>query len=202
MEESLVEAQKAAVEFLKNVMTSRDRTFLVNFDNEPQLVTRFTSDRDQIAQALAGMRAQGSTALWDAIVYGLYQFQGVRGRKAYVILTDGEDRSSKFSYEAALDYARKSGVALYFIGLRIPGTSLEVRSKLAKLSKATGGATYFVDSSAGLARIYAEVNEELRSQYLLAYLPQNKTPGNAWRKIEVRMNPSNLVARTISGYYP
>lgn len=202
MEESLVEAQKTAVEFLKDVMTARDRCFLVNFDNEPQLDVRFTTDRDRIAQALAGMRAQGSTALWDAVVYGLFQYQGVRGRKSYVIVTDGEDRCSKFAFEAALDYAKKSGVALYFIGMKIPGTQLEVRSKLSRLSRETGGAAYFIQSAEGLSRIYAEINEELRSQYLLSYLPQNKTPGNAWRKIEVRVSPSNLVARTISGYYP
>jgi len=202
MEESITDAEQAAVGFLKDVMTPRDRCFLVNFDNEPQLVSRFTTDRDRIAQALAGMRAQGSTALWDAIVYGLYQYQGVRGRKAYVILTDGEDRSSKFPFEAALDYAKKSGVALYFIGLRIPGSALEVRHKLGKLARETGGNVYYVAASPNLSRIYAEINEELRSQYLLTYLPQNKTPGNQWRKIEVKMTPSNLVARTISGYYP
>ena len=202
MEDSLVEAQKAAVQFLKDVMTPRDRCFLLNFDNEPQLDVHFTTDRERIGQALAGMRAQGSTALWDAIVYGLFQFQGIRGRKAYILLTDGEDRSSKFSFDAALDYAKKSGVALYFIGLRIPGAELEVRSKLSKLSRETGGAAYFVSNAEGLSRIYAEIDEELRSQYLLSYLPQNKTPGNAWRKIEVKVNPSSLVARTISGYYP
>jgi Ca-activated chloride channel family protein len=202
MEESLVDAQKAAVEFLKDVMTPRDRCFLINFDNEPQLDVHFTTDRDRIGQALAGMRAQGSTALWDAIVYGLFQFQGIRGRKAYVVLTDGEDRSSRFTFEAALEYAMKSGVALYFIGLRIPGAELGVRSKLSKLARETGGTAYFVSSADGLSRIYAEIEEELRSQYLLSYLPQNKTPGNAWRKIEVKMNPSSLVARTISGYYP
>ncbi|MGE5347566.1 MAG: VWA domain-containing protein, partial [Acidithiobacillales bacterium] len=202
MEDSLVDAQKAAVEFLKDVMSPRDRCFLINFDNEPQLDVHFTTDRDRISQALAGMRAQGSTALWDAIVYGLFQFQGIRGRKAYVILTDGEDRSSKFPFEAAVDYAKKSGVALYFIGLKIPGAELGVRSKLSKLSRETGGTAYFVASAEGLSRIYAEINEELRSQYLLSYMPQNKTPGNAWRKIEVRVKPSDLVARTISGYYP
>ena len=202
MEESINDAERAAMEFLKDVMTPKDRTFLVNFDNEPQLVSRFTTDRDKLAQALAGMRAQGSTALWDAIVYGLYQFQGVRGRKAYVILTDGEDRSSKFPFEAALDYAKKSGAALYFIGLKIPGSQLDVRYKLNKLAKETGGAAFYISIAQNLSRIYAEINEELRSQYLLTYLPQNKTPGNQWRKIEVKMNPSNLVARTISGYYP
>jgi VWFA-related protein len=202
MEESIVEAQKAAVEFLKDVMTKKDRSFLVTFDNEPQLVSRFTTDRDKLAQALAGLRAQGSTALWDALVYGLYQYQGTKGRKAYVILTDGEDRCSHFTFEAALDYAKKTGVAVYFIGLRIGSTQLDVRHKLTRVARETGGLVYYVESAKGLARIYAEINEELRSQYLLSYVPQNKSVSNQWRKIEVKMTPSNLTARTISGYYP
>ena len=147
MEESIVEAQKAAVEFLKDVMTKRDRSFLVTFDNEPQLVSRFTTDRDKLAQALAGLRAQGSTALWDALVYGLYQYQGTKGRKAYVILTDGEDRCSHFTFDAALDYAKKTGVAVYFIGLRIGSTQLDVRHKLGKIARETGGTVYYVDNA-------------------------------------------------------
>lgn len=202
MEESMIEAQRAANEFLRDVMTPKDRAFLVSFDNEPQLVSRFTSDRDKLAQALAGLRAQGSTALWDALVYGLYQFQGIKGRKAYVILTDGEDRTSKFTYEAALDYARKSGAAIYIIGLRVGGAKLEVKYKLNKLAKDTGGSVYYVSSAGGLKAVYAEINEELRSQYLVTYVPQNKTPGGVFRKIEVKMTPDNLTARTISGYYP
>ncbi|HEX5855762.1 MAG TPA: VWA domain-containing protein, partial [Thermoanaerobaculia bacterium] len=202
MEESIVEAQKAAVEFLKDVMTKRDRCFLVTFDNEPQLVSRFTTDRDRLGQALAGLRAQGSTALWDALVYGLYQYQGTRGRKAYVILTDGEDRASHFTFEAALDYAKKTGVAVYFIGLRIGSTQLDVRHKLNRVARETGGTVYYVDSAKNLGKIYAEINEELRSQYLLSFVPQNKSVSNHWRKIEVKMTPSNLSARTISGYYP
>ena len=202
MEESIVEAQKAAVEFLKGVMTKRDRCFLVTFDSEPQLVSRFTTDREKLGQALAGLRAQGSTALWDALVYGLYQYQGTKGRKAYVILTDGEDRSSHFTFDAALDYAKKTGVAVYFIGLKIGSTQIDVRHKLGRIARETGGTVYYVDSAKGLARIYAELNEELRSQYLLSYVPQNKAMGTKWRKVEVRMNPSSLTARTVSGYYP
>jgi VWFA-related protein len=202
MEESIVEAQKAAVEFLKDVMTKRDRSFLVTFDNEPQLISRFTTDRDKLGQALAGLRAQGSTALWDALVYGLYQFQGTKGRKAYVILTDGEDRCSHFTFDAALDYAKKTGVAVYFIGLKIGSTQIDVRHKLGRVAKETGGTVTYVDSARGLAKVYAEINEELRSQYLLSYVPQNKAVSSQWRKIEVKMTPSNLTARTISGYYP
>ncbi|MFN7990423.1 MAG: VWA domain-containing protein [Thermoanaerobaculia bacterium] len=201
MEETLPEAQKAATDFLKSVMTPRDRCFLVTFDNEPQLVSRFTTDRDRLAQALAGLRAQGSTALWDAVVYGLYQYQGTKGRKAYVILTDGADRASKFTFEAALDYARKTGVAIYFIGLRIGGTQFDVRTKLNKMARETGGTVYYIDSHKGLSGVYKEIDEELRSQYLLTYMPSVRK-GDKWRKIEVKMTPDNLQARTISGYYP
>jgi VWFA-related protein len=201
MEETLPEAQKAANDFLRGVMTPRDRCFLVTFDNEPQLVSRFTTDRDRLAQALAGLRAQGSTSLWDAVVYGLYQYQGTKGRKAYVLLTDGADRSSKFTFEAALDYARKTGVAIYFIGLKIGSTQFDVKAKLNRMSRETGGATYYIDSAKGLAGVYKEIDEELRSQYLLTYTPPVRK-GSAWRKIEVKMTPTNLEARTISGYYP
>ncbi|HTS03021.1 MAG TPA: VWA domain-containing protein, partial [Thermoanaerobaculia bacterium] len=202
MEESIVEAQKAAVEFLKDVMTKRDRTFLVTFDNEPQLVAHFTTDREKLEQALAGLRAQGSTALWDALVYGLYQYQGTKGRKAYVILTDGEDTCSHFTFDAALDYAKKTGVAVYFIGLRIGSAQLEVRHKIYRIAHETGGTVYYVESAKGLGKIYSAINEELRSQYLLSYVPQNKAVSSQWRKIEVKMTPSHYSARTISGYYP
>ena len=201
MEETLPEAQKAANDFLRSVMTPRDRCFLVTFDNEPQLVSRFTTDRERLAQALAGLRAQGSTSLWDAVVYGLYQYQGTKGRKAYVILSDGADRASKFTFEAALDYARKTGVAIYFIGLKIGGTQFDVRTKLNRMARETGGAVYYVDSAKGLAGVYKEIDEELRSQYLLTYTPPARK-GTKWRKIEVKMTPDNLEARTISGYYP
>ena len=201
MEETLPDAQKAANDFLRSVMTPRDRCFLVTFDNEPQLVSRFTTDRERLAQALAGLRAQGSTSLWDAVVYGLYQYQGTKGRKAYVLLTDGADRASKFTFDAALDYARKTGVAIYFIGLRIGSTQFDVKAKLNRMARETGGAAYYIDHARGLAGVYKEIDAELRSQYLLTYVPAVKQ-GSARRKIEVKMTPSNLHARTLSGHYP
>jgi hypothetical protein len=70
------------------------------------------------------------------------------------------------------------------------------------MARETGGTVYYVDSARNLGKIYAEIDEELRSQYLLSYVPQNKSVSTMWRKIEVKMTPDNLVARTISGYYP
>src|SRR5262249_22087635 len=119
MEDSLKEAEKAAMKFLEDVMTTKDRCFFATFNQMPELVAPLTTDRDRIAQALSGLKADGQTAIWDALRLGLYQFEGIRGRKAYVILTDGEDNASKKSYGDVVDEAKKAGVAVYFIGLKI-----------------------------------------------------------------------------------
>ncbi len=204
MEESLPDAQRAAAGFLKSVTTPRDRTILISFDNEPRLITPFTTDRDRLVQGIASLRTQGSTTLWDAIVYGLFQFQGARGRKAFVVLTDGDDRSSRFEFDATLDYAKKSGIPVYFIGLRIGSSHFDIRAKLNKIARESGGTTFYVDSTRGLEGIYKQIEEELRSQYLLAYVPKRASGirPDTWRKVEVKMTPSRLTARTISGYYP
>ena len=70
-----------------------------------------------------------------------------------------------------------------------------------RMARETGGTVYYVDSAKGLSGVYKAIDEELRSQYLLTYIPPVRK-GDKWRKIEVKMTPTNLQARTISGYYP
>ena len=94
----------------------KDRGFTISFDNEPYVLSKLTNRKDKLYRSLAGLRAEGSTALYDAIVYGLYQFTGVKGKKAVVILSDGKDTASKFDYDTLLEYVRKSGIAIYAIG--------------------------------------------------------------------------------------
>ncbi|HYR47015.1 MAG TPA: VWA domain-containing protein, partial [Thermoanaerobaculia bacterium] len=202
MLESLPEAQQAALSFLDYTIGAKDRAFTVSFDNEPYLLTKLTNRKDKLFRSLAGMRAEGSTALYDAIVYGLYQFTGVKGKKALVLLTDGKDTASKFDFETMLEYVRKAGISIYGIGLKISGTDLEVKYKLNKLAQATGGQTFYVDSAKNLDAIYRQINEELRSQYLLTYYSTNPGGKDKWRKVEVKVEPVSLQARTLSGYYP
>jgi Ca-activated chloride channel family protein len=202
MLESLPEAQKAALAFLEFSIGPKDRAFAVSFDSEPYLLTRLTNRKDRLLRSLAGLRAEGSTALYDAIVYGLYQFTGVKGKKALVILSDGKDTASKFDFDTTLEYVRKAGLAIYGIGLKISGTDLEVKYKLNKLAQATGGQTFYVDSARNLESVYRQINEDLRSQYLLTYYSTNTAAKDKWRKVEVKVEPTNLQARTLSGYYP
>jgi Ca-activated chloride channel family protein len=153
-------------------------------------------------RSLSGLRAEGSTALYDAIVYGLYQFTGVKGKKALVLLTDGKDTASKFDYDTLLEYVRKSGISIYGIGLKISGTDFEVKGKLNKIAQMTGGQTFYIDSAKNLESVYRQINDDLRAQYLLTYYSTNTEKKDQWRKVEIKVEPTNLDARTISGYYP
>ncbi len=202
MLESLPDAEQAALKFLDFTVGEKDRAFVVSFDNEPYLLSKLTSRKDKLIRALSGLRAEGSTALYDAIIYGLYQFTGVKGKKALVIVTDGKDTASKFDYDTLVEYVKKSGIAIYGIGLKISGADLEVKYKLNKISQATGGQTFYIDSAKNLEAVYRQINEDLRSQYLLTYYSSNTEAKDQWRKVEIKVEPTNLSARTISGYYP
>ena len=202
MLESLPEAQQAAITFLDYSIGPKDRGFTISFDNEPYVLSKLTNRKDKLYRSLAGLRAEGSTALYDAVVYGLYQFTGVKGKKALVILTDGKDTASKFDFDTLLEYVRKSGIAIYAIGLKIPAAELDVKYKLKKLGEITGGQTFMIDSVKNLESIYRQINDELRSQYLLTYYSTNTQAKDKWRKVEVKVEPTNLIARTLSGYYP
>ena len=202
MLESLPEAQAAALAFIEFSIGEKDRAFTVSFDNEPYLLTKLTNRKDRIVRSLAGLRAEGSTALYDAIIYGLYQFTGVKGKKALVVLSDGKDTASKFDYETLVEYVKKAGISIYGIGLKISGADLEVKYKLNKLAQATGGQTFYVDSAKNLEAVYRQINDDLRSQYMLTYYSTNTTAKDKWRKVEVKVEPTNLQARTITGYYP
>ena len=202
MLESLPEAEQAALKFIDYSIGQKDRGFVVSFDNEPYLLAKLTGRKDKLVRALSGLRAEGSTALYDAIIYGLYQFTGVKGKRALVILTDGKDTASKFDYDTLLEYVRKSGLSVYAIGLKISGADLEVKYKLNKIAQVTGGQTFYVDSAKNIESVYRQINEDLRSQYLLTYYSSNPEAKDKWRKVEIKVEPTSLQARTISGYYP
>jgi VWFA-related protein len=133
---------------------------------------------------------------------GLFQFSGVRGRKAMVVLTDGEDNTSSHDFDSAVGYAQRAGVTIYTIGIDLPATKVVPRWQLSKLAEVTGGQAFFVASDADLERIYSEIDRELRTQYLLAYTSSSERPPDQLRKVEVELVGKKYKVRTISGYYP
>ncbi|MEM7587546.1 MAG: VWA domain-containing protein [Acidobacteriota bacterium] len=201
MFESLGEAQRAAVGFLESMITPRDRCFALAFADKPALLMERTSDVGAVAAVLENLVANGSTSLHDAIVTSLYYYRGVRGRRALVILSDGEDTSSSLEFAEALEYAKRSGVAVFTIGLRIGKAEISVRRKLEKLAEQTGGRTFYIKEATELAAVYKDIERELRSQYLVAYSSDQQGDSGQYHEIEIKVRDGKLKARTIQGYY-
>lgn len=202
MEASLSEAQRAAADFLKSVAKPKDRAFAMHFSGRPQLLIPPTDDIDAVAQSLQSFQALGMTALHDAIVSSLHYFRSTRGQRALVLLSDGDDTASAVSYDDALEYARRSGVAIYTIGLKVPGSAFGIRNKLNKLSETTGGRSFYIAKAEELSGVYGEIEQELRSRYLLAFQTEHPAGENVFRPIEVRVKKPGLKARAARGYYP
>jgi len=202
MRESLIEAKAAATAFLAGVMTPRDRCFAVGFAERPGLLMPLTSDAHALETAFRDLPALGNTSLHDALVYSLYQYRGVRGRKAMVVLSDGDDTSSLVPWEDALAFAERSGVAIYTVGLDVGAGSLGIRDKLQKLASETGGRTYFVDKASELAGVYAQIDRELRSQYLLAFSPDPPAREGERHALEVKLKGGKGKVRAARGYTP
>ncbi len=201
MFESLGEAQRAAVGFLDNIITPRDRCFALAFADRPMLLMKRTSDVGAIAEMLEDLRANGSTSLHDAIVTSLYYYRGVRGRRALVLLSDGEDTSSTLEFAEALEYAKRSGVSVFSIGLRIGKLDIGVRRKLEKLSTETGGRTFYIQDAADLVAVYEDIERELRSQYLVAYSSDQAGEQDQYHEVTIKVRRGKLKARTLRGYY-
>jgi Ca-activated chloride channel homolog len=198
---SMEEAQKAGGEFFRKTLKPGDKSFLVSFDTTPQMIQKWTTKLGDLNAGLAKMRAEEATALYDAIVFSLYNFLGVRGQKALILITDGKDTASKFSFDQALEYARRTAVPIYAIAIGIKQTDMDVRSKINRFCAETGGNVYYIDKASDLHRIYGDVQSELRSQYLLGfYPPEGVKTGSKWHEVTVKVSSGK--AKTIRGYYP
>jgi VWFA-related protein len=202
METTLPTVQRVVMGFLRDLLRPRDRAFIETFSDRPDILTGFTANFTVIENALLALYADRSTALYDAIVMGLFQFSGVTGRRAMVVLTDGEDTASDNRFDDALGYAERMGVTIYTIGVSISSTKVTTRWQLSKLASATGGRSFFVSEKSELDGIYAEINRELRTQYLLAYTSNSEEPPDKLRKIKVEVDRPRTKVRTITGYYP
>lgn len=201
MQPKMDEAQKAGAQFFEKVLKRGDKGFVVAFDKEPQLVQRWTAKIQDMHAGLAKLRAEDMTALYDAVVYALYNFQGIRGQKALVVISDGKDTASSFTFEQSLEYARRAGVPIYAIGIGIRGNDVDVRYKLSRLASETGGAAHYIETARDLQRVYGEIQNELRSQYILGFYPApDVKPGGKWRELTVQVSEGK--AKSIKGYFP
>jgi VWFA-related protein len=202
MTETLPTVQRVVMGFLRDLLRPRDRAFIETFSDRPDILAGFTANFTIIENALLALYADRATALYDAVIMGLFQFSGVSGRRAMVVLSDGDDTASDNDFSDALGYAQRMGVTIYTIGINIPTTKIATRWQTSKLASATGGRAFFVSEKSELDVIYDEINRELRTQYLIAFTSNSERPPDELRKIKVEVDRKKVKVRTITGYYP
>ena len=199
-------AEEAALHFFELILGPRDRACLITFNDRPELAVGFTGSRETLAGGLADLTTEGETALYDSVLYALYYFGGLRGKRALILLTDGDDSRSEHRFEDVLDFARRSQVAIYSIGIDIGPREILARGRLQRLCDETAGRCFFITSAGELKRVYERIETEVRSQYLLVFESPEGESG-AFRKVEVKLKDPRahggrgLKVRTIPGYF-
>jgi Ca-activated chloride channel family protein len=202
MQPRMKDAKEAAVAFFKSIIKKDDRAFIGGFAGDPTRNAPFVTDIGSLeAQVNAIPDAGGGTSLYDAIITGLYRFRNVQGRKALVVITDGEDTTSRLSYDDMLVYARASRVPLYFIGVGFSFGDIG-GGKMKSLAAETGGIAYFIRSAKELGATYKQLEQELRTQYLLSYYTESSKKDTAYRTVEVKVDRPDAKVRAIRGFIP
>ncbi|MGZ7078558.1 MAG: VWA domain-containing protein [Thermoanaerobaculia bacterium] len=195
--------REAAIEFFKRIIKSGDRAFIGGFAFDVTKLAPFVSDIGVLEmQVNAIPDAEGGTALYDAIVTGLYRFRTVQGRKALIVLTDGEDTTSRISYDDMLAYARSARVPLYFVGIAMGFTDISGTNKMKALAAETGGTAYFIGNVKQLDETYRKLEQDLRTQYLIAYNTETSKGDQKYRPVEVKVARPDAKVRTIRGFVP
>lgn len=165
------QTRAAAGRFLEHALAPGDRAFLIDVDTRPRLVHGLTGDAPALAAAFAGFEADGDTALYDSLALGTLELLHERGRRALVVLSDGEDSASHLGLGRCLDLARRAGVPVYVVslgGLSASTTHPDENFRLRAFAHETGGRLFAVTSAGEVDRAYEQIERELRSQYVLA----------------------------------
>ncbi len=200
MQPSMDTVHAAASRFVEN-LGPEDRSLVIDFDEKVYLLQDVTADKALLRTAISSTSALGGTALYDALYASYRKLRGIDGRKAIILLTDGDDTASKFSFRRVLDQAKISDVIIFPIGLGTSVMDIELRRILKSLAEETGGRAYFPDKVQELDGVYDEIASELKNQYYITYEPKNDNWDGRWRKIRLNAPGRDLEIRTRSGYY-
>jgi VWFA-related protein len=199
--------QEAAIEFLNAIIRPRyDKAFVVGFDATPEVTQDFTDSTESLSAGVRMLRAGGGTAMYDALYFAcrdklLKQEQTGPVRRAIILLSDGEDNLSHVTREEAIEMAERAEVIVYTISTNITGMKGKGDKVLERIADATGGRAFFPFQMRDVSDAFLSIQEELRSQYAMAYRPANFVADGRYRTIEILAQEKSLKVRTRKGYY-
>jgi VWFA-related protein len=235
-ERTLPDLKVAARAFLENMMRANsDEAAIISFTGETTLEQGFTGNVERLRRAIdrvefvppsgyigggvvvngtppisgTNQSLAGSTAIWDAVwatAEELISASAEHTRRAIILLTDGDDTSSRMKIQDAIERAQKADALIYAIGIGDRYTFNVNEGALRKIAEATGGRAYFPQHERDLNDAFTQIQRDLREQYLVAYSPSNKARDGSYRRIEIQLvNPAlrqqNLKLNYRNGYF-
>jgi VWFA-related protein len=201
--------QEAAIEFMNQTIRPKfDQAFVMGFDSSLEVTQEFTGDTELLSKGIRNLRPGNSTRLYDALFYACRERllnvpETISVRKAIVLITDGEDNSSRSTREEAIDMALRANVIVYTISTNFPGYSESSKYDkiLQRIADATGGRWFEPFQVTDVANAFAQIQADLRSQYALAYRPADFKHDGRYRTIEILAEHKGLKVHSRHGYY-
>jgi VWFA-related protein len=200
--------QESAIEFLnQTVHPHKDQAFVVGFDVTPEVTQDFTDDTEKLAHGVHELHPGGGTALFDALYFAcrdklLKAPKGETVRRAIILLSDGDDNQSHVTREEAIEMAQRAEAVVYTISTNVSGTKGPGDKVLDRIADATGGRPFHPFQIRDVANAFAEIQDELRSQYAVAYKPADLKADGHYRTIEIVPNDAkNFRVRARRGWY-
>ena len=205
MDEDLRTARTAAIKFLNTLGHAKDYT-VVDFDTEVRVAQFGPTDFPHLVERVRSRKAEGYTALYDAVGVYLDTTSSQQGRKVLVLYSDGGDNSSHMRFSELIDLLKAVDVTIYTIGFleHAGGGRFELRTQLRQMAEVTGG--YFINptSMKDIEAAYEKVRDEIAAQYTIGFVSKNAKLDGTWRKVEVRVvkpGTKDLKIRARRGYY-
>jgi VWFA-related protein len=200
--------QEAAIEFLNQIIRpGYDKAFVIGFDTTPEVTQDFTDNTELLSRGIHALRAGGGTAMYDALYFACRDklLKAPRSsfvRRAVILLSDGQDNQSRVTREEAIEMAQRADVIVYTISTNVSGVKLSGDKILERIAEATGGRAFFPFQMTDVANAFAEIQDELRSQYLMAYVPDDFLNDGRFRTIQITANQKKQFhVRAKRGYY-
>lgn len=210
MKDKISTAVEAASTFLKSG-NPEDEYFLTVFSSRPEVAADFTTDITKLQGKLLLTKADGMTAMYDSVYLGLEKLKdGSNPKKALLLITDGEDNRSRYTFRNVKEFVKEQDVQIYGIGIVDDwnsqlGAGKTGRAMVEELADLTGGRAFFPDSVHELEDICAKIAIELKNQYVIGYHSTNEAKDGKWRKLRLKVNPpkgiNRLNVRAKQGYY-
>jgi VWFA-related protein len=201
--------QESAIEFLNDTIRPRyDQAFVVGFDVAPELTQDFTDNSEKLSKGIRALQPGNATAMYDALYYScrdklLKSPQASSVRRAIILVSDGNDNASHVTREESIEMALRANTIVYTISTNFPagGDSDRYDKVLERIADATGGRAFRPFQLTDVANAFAQIQDDLRSQYELSYHPANFAHDGRYRTIAISSAKKGLKVRSRTGYY-